>query len=149
MIDRAPGGVDGRERHDLVVQRARELGQRIGVRARRPARVRHVPLAIEHEAARALEILLAGFERREIDDAVDSIAARVDERVEHVRPALAAAVGGQHRVEHGRAVGVQAQPVVRKNLVGQRRRPLAGELMHAHAGVGERERQRVELAQCA
>ena len=92
---------------------------------------------------------LAGLERREIDDAVDAVAARVDERFEHVGPALAAPVGGQHRVEHGRAVGVQAEPVVRKNLVGQRRRPLTGELMHAHSGVGERERQRVELVQCA
>jgi hypothetical protein len=118
VIDRPAPQVDSRERHDLVAQGARELAERIDVRARREARVRDARGAIEHHAAGAFEILPAGFEMREVYDSVDAIAARIDERVENVAASLAPPARRQHRVEHGGAVGVQAEPVVREDFVG-------------------------------
>jgi hypothetical protein len=41
---------------------------------------------------------------------------------------------------------VQAEPVVRKDLVGQLRASLSCELMHAHTRARKRKSQRVELA---
>jgi len=61
VIDRPTGRVDSRERHDLVAKRARELAERVDVRARREARVRDVRNAVEHHAAGAFETLSAGF----------------------------------------------------------------------------------------
>src|SRR5690606_17814063 len=50
------------------------------------------------------------------------------------------------RVEGRGAVRVEADPVVREHLVRQRRVAAAGEGEHAHAGGGERRRDRVGLA---
>ncbi len=76
------------------------------------------------------------------------IAVLLAQRGEHVGAALAPANRRQQRVQHGRAVRMQAQPVVREDFVRQRGIALARELEHAHAGACERERQRVEFAQC-
>ncbi len=82
VVDRPAGAIRGAKRHDLVVEPALELGERRRVRARRQARVRDVPLAIEHEAAGAFQGLAAVLEGREIDDSIDLVSMLVAERLE-------------------------------------------------------------------
>ena len=55
--------------------------------------------------------------------------------------------GAEHRIEHGRAVGMQTDPVVREHRVGAARLGAIVERVHLDAGSGERRGQPVELGQ--
>src|SRR5580692_855741 len=109
-------GVDGLERHQVVVEQLRELAQRIEIGARRNIRVGHVPRTIEHEAAGALEVLTELLAVAQVDRARD---AKPDGRDfgEHLVAALQTPVGRHHRIEHHGAVMMKAHPVVRENRI--------------------------------
>ena len=113
--------------------------------ARRPACVRDAIRPVEHEAAGAFEERAARLELAEIHDARNPVAMLGAERAEHVGAPLEAAARRLHRIQHGRAVRVQAEPVVGEHLVGRRGTALARERVHAHARGGECDREPVEL----
>jgi hypothetical protein len=93
---------------------------------------------IEHQAARAFEEAPFLFMMREIDGATNLESGLPRHGVDHFPAPFAAAAGRLHGIQHHGAVGVKADPVVRKYGVGIAR--LVGILRHAHRHAFRRER---------
>ena len=95
------------------------------VRARREARICNTRNVVEYHAPRALEKATADLVVREIEQPRNRVAAVEHQVLHQLRPPLAASRRREHRIEHDRAVIVEAHPVVRKHRVrAARLRPI-------------------------
>ncbi len=84
---------------------------------------------------------------REVDQPFDAESAPLRQFGQQFRTPLEAAVRREHRIEHSRTVGVQADPVVRKQRVGTGPIGAVGERVDFDAGLEECIGQTVELGQ--
>ena len=99
---------------------------------------------VKHHRPGALEEDPVRLQARVVDDRLHPVARL--EHLEHVPPALVAAVGGVHRVDGDVAARVGRQPVVGEDAV-RPRVVLVGEDVHGDADVAQRLRDGVHLGQ--
>ena len=147
VIDRRAVRIEGFECDDLVVEPLREVAKHVQIGARRNTRVRDAPGTIEHQAAGTFEELALLLVLRQVDQLRHPKAVTCAQLVEQLRPPLQPPILGKHRIQHDRAVGMEADPVVRKDRIRRMRVGSVFEHVHVDAGLAQASRQGVELAQ--
>ena len=145
VIDRRAGRIGRLERDDVVIELLGEIAEHVEIGARRHARIRDAMRAIQHEAARPFQELAAALVMREVEHARDAKAQPRADRLQQIRAALLPAILREHRIQHDGAVGVKADPVVRKDRVRSVRLRCVVEGVDVHARRAQRVRERLEL----
>ncbi len=101
---------------------------------------------VEDETSRAFEKAVVLLEAGQVDDAFDQEAAGLLlQLIQNVAAPLLATIPGHQRVQHDGSVRMRADPVVRKDLVGQLDRIAARKNPGVDAALLEGRGQVVEL----
>ncbi len=134
VVDRRAVAATRCEYAGLEAELARKLLQDRAVRTRRRTGISDACDVIEHDAAGAFEVPMLELMVREIEQARDGVVTALHQLLQQLRSPLAAPRRREHRVQHDRAVVVEAHPVVRKH--GIRAAGLRPVLEHVHRHTG-------------